>query len=93
MDINKLEQQIDSQSRNGRQTIYVKVSDMIELDANYSTIPESDRVFVDKTRLEDLIRKYKRENSSFMKRIKCDVSSKPVQQNSKIQSKMVEQER
>ena len=62
MDIEKLKEEIEQQSRNGRQIIYVKTSIMNELGVSYSTMNGEERVFVDKTRLENLIKQYKKEH-------------------------------
>lgn len=81
MDIEKLEEEIEQQSRNGRQTIYVKTSVMNELGVSYSTMNGEERVFVDKTRLENLIKQYKKEHTSFRDSLKVNVSNTPITQN------------
>lgn len=95
MDIEKLQQEIDEQSRNGRQTIYVKTSVMNELGVSYSTMNGEERVFVDKTRLENLIKQYKKEHTSFRDSLKVNVSNTPITQNYQqaTNAKHIEKER
>lgn len=81
MNLEKLEKEIEQQSRNGRQTIYVETSVMNELGVSYSTMNGEERVFVDKTRLESLIKQYKKEHTSFRDSLKVDVSNTPVTQS------------
>lgn len=81
MNLEKLEKEIEQQSRNGRQTIYVETSVMNELGVSYSTMNGEERVFVDKTRLESLIKQYKKEHTSFRDSLKVDVSNTSVTQS------------
>ena len=68
---------------------------MNELGVSYSTMNGEERVFVDKTRLENLIKQYKKEHTSFRDSLKVNVSNTPITQNYQqvTNAKHIEKER
>ena len=61
LDIKKLEDDIYEQARNGRNVIYVDVAILNELGATY-TNSGLDKVYIDRTKLENMIKLYKIDN-------------------------------
>lgn len=64
LNLDKLEQEIAQQTRNGRQSVYVKISDLKELGDTCQTTSDSDRIFVDLDKLESLLSNYKVRHTS-----------------------------
>ena len=67
MDINKLKEEVEEQSRNGRTSIYVRISDLEQLVTNEGfkkklKKSKATRMYVDKRDIEFLIENYIKEN-------------------------------
>lgn len=80
LDIKKLEDDIYEQARNGRNVIYVDVAILNELGITY-TNSGLDKVYIDRTKLENMIKLYKTDNhiedksKTFRNSLKVNVSN------------------
>lgn len=81
LNLDELQKNIDSQTRNGRKQVYIPVSIMEELGVNYNT--KQERVYVDAKYLEKLMSIYKKD--SFRNSLKVNVT--PVIPNKTISNK------
>ena len=70
MDIEKLEDEISQQIRNGRDTVYLKIDDLNELGYDIQKKKE-ERTFISLASVRSMIKKYK-----FQQRIKVDKANK-----------------
>lgn len=68
LDLANLKNEIRQQTRNGRQDLYLKVSDLEELGYDTNTVAE--RVFVNENEVLPLIREY--EKKAFKESLKAD---------------------
>lgn len=78
MDVMRLKKEIDHQTRNGRNNIYIKVSDIIDLiEGAKQTIRGEDRIYITIEAIQQLITAYEKEDAKaineFKERLKVDM--------------------
>lgn len=80
MNIKKLKQDIEEQTRNGRKEVYVRLEDLKELVDGLEGKYGDNRMFVEADYVEELIEEYEKRNS-FKNSLKVDVNTKLVKQD------------
>lgn len=80
MDIQRLEEEIWKQIRNGRDEVYLKIQDIQELKEEEVDTTDDRRIFLNVVYVQELINKYKQRNKkkSFRDSLKVDVQPKIV---------------
>ena len=63
MNIKKLKQEIEEQTRNGKTQVYIRLEDLKELQPELAGSYGNERIFVEVGYLEELIEEYEKRNS------------------------------
>lgn len=80
MDIQRLEEEIWKQIRNGRDEVYLKIQDIQELKGEEVDTADDRRIFLNVVYVQELINKYKQRNKKklFRDSLKVDVQPQIV---------------
>lgn len=80
MDIQRLEEEIWKQIRNGRDEVYLKIQDIQELKGEEVDKTENRRIFLNVLYVQELINKYKQKNKKklFRDSLKVDIQPEIV---------------
>ena len=80
MDIQRLEEEIWKQIRNGRDEVYLKIQDIQELKGEEVDLADDRRIFLNVVYVQELINKYKQRNKKklFRDSLKVDVQPEIV---------------
>lgn len=87
MNTQRLKREIEQQTRNGRTSVYISISDLEELQGIQTQ--SNGRIYIDVSELEELIYKY--EKNSFKRRLK--VKGTPIAKINELKENYIQKER